>query len=86
MRPSEIGGSSDVWKADNPDSADGTVFALKVLHITMQDNFTERKKVQVPLHAPGLPMFDLTFRDSVRKRWLPNKSNTTMSWQLKESK
>lgn len=43
--PNAAGGFSEVWKADNTDSPDGTVFALKVLRITLQDDFLEIKKV-----------------------------------------
>ena len=40
--PNAAGGSSDVWKVDNQD---GTASALKVLRVTLQDDFKMIKKV-----------------------------------------
>jgi hypothetical protein len=76
--PKAVGGFSEVWKADNPDSTDGVVFALKVLRVTLQDNFLEIKKVRAS-YVSGPPISNMTFRDSARKCWLPNMSNMKMS-------
>ena len=48
--PNAAGGSSDVWKANDPA---GTSFALKALRLTQQDNFSEIKQAGSFSHVSG---------------------------------
>ena len=81
--PNASGGYSDVWKVNGPGAS---VFALKVLRVTQQDDFHKIKKVRSSVHTPSSPIPHVIFRDSARKCWLPNKSNTIMSYRLRGSK